>query len=83
MKQKEIPESDKLMLKKIGILIRQKRKVVSNNYEDFADLHGINKVTLLKIERGENFKFSTLLHVLNALDVQLDDFFSELSNLEE
>ncbi|MBS2212227.1 helix-turn-helix transcriptional regulator [Carboxylicivirga mesophila] len=82
MEQTGISESDQLILKRIGALIRQKRKAVSNNYENFAEMHKINKVTLSKIERGENFKFSTFLQILSALDIGLDDFFTELAALE-
>jgi transcriptional regulator with XRE-family HTH domain len=60
-------------LKEIGEKVRLKRKAINNNYEDFAHEHNINKVTLNRIETGDNFKMSSLLQVLNAIGMSIED----------
>ncbi len=62
-------------LKKIGVKIRTHRKTISKNYEDFAREHDFNKVTISRIENGENFTMSSLIQVLRVLDVSLEEFF--------
>lgn len=66
------------LLKRIGGKIRELRKALEPNYELFSRKHHINKVTLQRIESGQNFTFASLLQVLKALDISLHDFFSEL-----
>lgn len=75
--KEEYPKEIKQVLVEIGKRVRQKRKSVEKNYETFANTHDINKVTLSKLERGENFRMSTLIQVLKALDITIDDFFGE------
>ena len=64
-----------LILKEMGSRIREKRKSVANNYEDFARDHQFNKVTISRIENGENFTMSSLIQVLRVLDISIEDFF--------
>lgn len=64
-----------LILKEMGSRIREKRKSVVNNYEDFARDHQFNKVTISRIENGENFTMSSLIQVLRVLDISIEDFF--------
>ncbi|MBN2836155.1 MAG: XRE family transcriptional regulator [Candidatus Delongbacteria bacterium] len=68
------------VLIRIGEKIRMLRKQNPDfdNYEVFAFTHKINKVTLQRIERGENYNMESLLKVLNALDVSLSNFFSDV-----
>ena len=73
------PSSDKsLLLKAIGEKVRMLRKSHSEyiNYEVFAFKNDINKVTLSKIENGENHNIASLIKVLNALNVSLEEFFT-------
>ena len=63
------------VLKEIGAKIRAQRKLISKNYEDFAREHDFNKVTISRLENGENFTMSILIQVLRALDISLEDFF--------
>ncbi len=64
----------------IGKKIRAIRK--SNpqykNYEVFAFSHGINKVTLSNLEKGENFTMESLLKVLDSLGIKLSAFFNDI-----
>ena len=62
----------------IGERVRAIRKSNPDyaNYEVFAFKNNINKVTLQRIERGENYNMESLLKVLDALEMKLSDFFS-------
>jgi len=64
-----------LILKEIGSRIRMRRKSLAKNYEDFADDHDFNKVTISRLENGENFTMKSLVQVLRVLDVSIEDFF--------
>ena len=68
------------ILVQIGEKIRMLRKKNPDfvNYEVFAFTHRINKVTLQRIERGENYNMESLLRVLKALDISLSKFFSDI-----
>lgn len=68
------------ILIKIGEKVRKLRKQNPDyvNYEVFAFTHRINKVTLQRIERGENYNMESLLKVLKALDIMLSDFFKDI-----
>lgn len=74
----ESTEQKDQRLSRIGEKIRELRKANNDfkNYEVFAFTHKINKVTLQRIERGENYNVESLLKVLDALGVKLSDFFS-------
>lgn len=63
------------VLKEIGAKVRAHRKSVSGNYETFARDNGFNKVTISRLENGENFTMSSLIQVLRVLDISLEDFF--------
>jgi transcriptional regulator with XRE-family HTH domain len=65
---------------KIGAKIRKLRKQNPDyvNYEVFAFTHRINKVTLQRIERGDNYNMESLLKVLKVLNIGLSDFFKDI-----
>ena len=65
------------LLKKIGNKIRLIRKSKYKNYEDFALINGLNKVTVFKIEKGGNSNIRSILEVLFALKISPKDFFSD------
>jgi transcriptional regulator with XRE-family HTH domain len=76
MKKKTIqvtPVDINQKLKEIGEKVKFRRKSITNNYEDFAKDHKINKVTLSRIELGDNYKMSSLLQVLNAIGISIED----------
>lgn len=60
----------------IGMKVRELRKKVCPNYEQFAFTHNINKVTLSNIETGKDFRMSSLLKVLDAIQISQADFFA-------
>jgi len=64
-----------LILKEIGKRVKARRKLQTNNYETFAKEHHFNKVTISRIEAGENFTMISLIQVLRVLDISVEDFF--------
>jgi transcriptional regulator with XRE-family HTH domain len=64
-------------LKKIGEKVRLIRRNQFKNYEDFAKQYGFNKVTINRLENGENSNLGTLIMVLIALEVSLNEFFKD------
>ena len=68
----------KKQLKNLGLRFRTIRKAKGySNYEQFAFQHNINRAQYGAYEKGQNITFASLLRVLKALDVTLDEFFSE------
>lgn len=63
-------------MKTIGEKVRELRKKKNPNYEAWSYLNGINKVSLNRIERGENVTMKMLLEILHKLDVSPHDFFN-------
>lgn len=65
-------------LKKLGKRIRQIRKDKGfSNYEKFAYQHDFNRSSYGRFESGEDIRFSSLLRVLDAFDMTLEEFFSD------
>ena len=62
-------------MKKIGEKVRELRRHKNQNYEAWSYLNGINKVSLNRIERGENITMKLFLEILQKLDVSGQDFF--------
>lgn len=64
-------------LEKIGNRLRKLRiEKGYTNYEQFAFQHDIARAQYGRYERGGDMRISTLIKVLNALDITLEDFFS-------
>ncbi len=82
MSRKTNPPDDSadLILKRIGTKVRELRKKQEKNYEEFARKHRINKVTLQRLETGQNFTMKSLIEVLGVLEISLEDFFSNLDD---
>lgn len=75
-----VPQDDSIKkeLARLGARIRQLRKAKGfSNYEQFAFQHGFNRSSYGRFESGEDLRFSSLLKVLQALDISLVEFFSE------
>lgn len=47
------------------------------NYEQFAFEHNLPRAQYGRYEQGQDLRFSSLLKVLKALDVSLDEFFEK------
>ena len=76
MTKKPTSKEIDVTLKEIGAKVRTQRKSVYRNYESFADNYEFNKVTISRLENGENFTMSSLIQVLRVLDISLEDFFN-------
>lgn len=48
-----------------------------SNYEQFAFDNELPRAQYGRYEKGEDLRFTSLLKVLNALNISLKDFFSE------
>jgi transcriptional regulator with XRE-family HTH domain len=77
---KDVPlknESDeKMYLKKIGERLKYFRKKAGyNNYEYFAYDHNISRPQYGKYEAGANIQLNTLIKILKAMNVTLEEFF--------
>jgi len=65
-------------LKNLGERIKQIRKAKGfSNYEKFAHQHDFNRSSYGRFESGEDIRFSSLLRVLDAFDMDIQDFFAE------
>lgn len=65
-------------LKKLGERMKQLRiKKGYTNYEYFAYDHEISRAQYGRYERGDDLRFGTLIKIINALEMTIEDFFSE------
>jgi transcriptional regulator with XRE-family HTH domain len=65
-----------LFLKKIGERLKYYRKKAGyTNYEYFAYEHDISRPQYGKYEAGANIQLNTLMKILKALNVTLEEFF--------
>jgi transcriptional regulator with XRE-family HTH domain len=69
----QLPTDISQKMKEIGSRVSDCRQKVGSNYKKFAKDHGINNMTLWRIEKGEDYKMSSLLQVLNAIGISLED----------
>ena len=73
--QKKAPNEDLL---KLGNRIKQLRVERGyTSYENFAYEHDIPRAQYGRYENGEDLKYSSLLKVMKAFGISLQDFFSE------
>ena len=72
---KKVPNED---LIKLGNRIRELRvKKGYTNYEYFAYEHDIPRAQFGRYEKGEDLRYSSLLKVVRAFDMTMEEFFSE------
>ena len=70
--------SSESALKDLGERIRQLRiKKGYTSYEYFAYEHEISRAQFGRYERGEDLRFSSLVKIINAFDMTLEEFFNE------
>ena len=75
-KFKELDTDDQLM--KLGSRIKALRiKAGYSNYEHFAYDHDISRAQYGRYENGQDLRFSTLIKLLNAFEITLEEFFKE------
>lgn len=74
----DLDKKVEISLGKFGERLRYYRKLRGfSNYEHLAYELGISRSQYGKYENGGNIKLSTLIKILEALNVSLKDFFSE------
>lgn len=65
-------------LQKVGTRIKNLRiKKGYTSYEYFAYDHNISRAQFGRYEQGQDLRLSSLIKVLNALDITLQEFFNE------
>jgi len=65
-------------LKNLGERIKQLRiKNGYTNYEYFAYENDISRAQYGRYERGEHIRFGTLIKIINAFGLTIEEFFSE------
>lgn len=79
MIKKKTQISEDSRLAKIGNRIRALRKAnTSLSAEDFANEKGFDRVQYSRIENGANITMKTLLKVVDAHNMTLEEFFRNL-----
>lgn len=73
----EIPEEVVSKMKEIGIKVKELRQQTADgkNYKDFSSGHGLNSMTVWRIENGVDSRLSSLLNVLKELGTSPEEFF--------
>jgi transcriptional regulator with XRE-family HTH domain len=67
---------EKKSLKQVGERLKYYRKKAGfSNYEYFAYEHGFSRPQYGKYEAGANIQLNTLMKILKALNVSLEEFF--------
>ncbi|WP_017730740.1 helix-turn-helix transcriptional regulator [Nafulsella turpanensis] len=74
-KEDKLPNED---LIKLGNRIKALRiKKGYTSYEYFAYEHNISRAQFGRYEKGEDLRYTSLLKVVRALDMTLEEFFRE------
>lgn len=47
------------------------------SYESFANEHGLSRALYGRYEKGKDLRFSSLVKIVRAFDMTLEEFFSE------
>lgn len=47
------------------------------SYESFANEYGLSRALYGRYEKGKDLRFSSLVKIVKALDMTLEEFFSE------
>jgi len=76
-KNSERDDNERIYLKKIGERLRFFRKKAGyTNSEYFAYENNISRPQYGKYEAGANIQLNTLIKILNAMNVSLEEFFT-------
>lgn len=71
----DLPEDITRRLRIIGEKLTKERQAVEPNYKRFAEKHGLNNMTLWRMQQGHDFSMSKLIQVLDAIGISIEDFF--------
>ncbi len=76
VKKKNVESGETEYLKKVGERLKYYRKKAGyTSYEYFAYEHGFSRPQYGKYEAGANIQLNTLMKILRALNVTLEEFF--------
>lgn len=76
--QADILDKKKLTIARIGARIRELRKEKGyTNHDHFAYDHGLDRTQYSKYERGADMRLSSLVKILDALDISPAEFFKD------
>ena len=76
-KNSDTDNNERIYLKKIGERLRYFRKRAGyTNSEYFAYENNISRPQYGKYEAGANIQLNTLIKILNAMNVSLEEFFT-------
>jgi transcriptional regulator with XRE-family HTH domain len=64
----QLAQSDNAWVNKLGLFIRQQRLAQNKTQRLLADEAGINRSTLIELEKGKGSSLITLIQLLRALD---------------
>ncbi len=71
-------EEKQTQVRQLGERIRQLRiEKGYSNYENFAFENNIPRAQFGRYEKGQDLRFSSLVKVVKAFDMTLEEFFSE------
>ncbi|MFZ4435496.1 MAG: helix-turn-helix domain-containing protein [Flavobacterium psychrophilum] len=77
IRKQKLDTEESIRLKQIGERLRYFRKKAGyTNSEYFAYEHNISRPQYGKYEAGANIQLNTLMKILKALNVSLEEFFS-------
>ncbi len=77
-KEVEINPTISKRLKEIGEKVTKLRQAQEPNYKNFSQIHNLNNMTLWRIQKGEDYRMSSFLHILDAIGITPEDFFKEI-----
>ena len=63
------------IIKEVGSRIKSQRKLIRNNYEDFARDYKLNKVTISRVENGENTSLRSIIILARTVGIKIEDLF--------
>lgn len=73
-----LDESKQIELEKLAARIKQLRIAKGySNYENFAFDHDLPRAQYGRYEKAHDLRYSSLIKVIRALDVSIEEFFSE------
>lgn len=71
-----------IQLQNLGNRLKDLRRTKGySNYEQFAFDNELPRAQYGRYEKGQDLRFSSLLKVLKALDISLDEFFKDGFNI--
>ena len=70
-------QTDKRLIKLANRIRQLRTEQGYTNYEYFAYEHDIPRSQFGRYEKGEDLRFTSLLRVVKAFDMTLEEFFSE------